>query len=141
MINCAAANLYEASFTVRETSETADQNKNIKFLNCRSNRNRGRYGDAFYAESVRNVIYDNCRAYDFTRTGFAYEGDDPNNEAADLVNISNCYAEYAHDNHSAENSCGYWVKTAQEVNITGCHAVNTVGGYALLPTDTDGLSD
>lgn len=132
LIDCKAKNIYRSSFRAESDSEK------ITYINCRSNRNRGTFGDPFYSQVCRNVTYTSCRAEDYTRIGFVFEGSAPANDASDFCNITDCYAEYAHDNFSGENAAGFWLENAQEVNISGCHAVNTVGGYVLTATDSEG---
>ena len=132
--NCKTRNLFRASF--RADSDA----KGILFENCQTNRNRGTFGDPFYCQNVRNTQRVNCRAYDYTRIGFVYEGTAAQDTASDFVADRGCYAEYAHDNFSGENSCGYWVENTQEYVNDGCFAVNTVGGMVLTSTDSSGAT-
>ncbi|MEE9223097.1 MAG: phage tailspike protein [Nitrosomonadaceae bacterium] len=131
-VDCHTDNIYRASFRSESSSKGITHTRGI------TNRNRGTFGDPFYSQVCRNVTYTGCRAFDFTRIGFVYEGVAGVNEASDFCNITDCYAEFAHDNVSTENACGFWVENGTEINILGCHAVNTVGGFVLAASDSAG---
>jgi len=130
--NCHFKNFWRNALRSDELSES------IRYVNCTSDRNRGTFGDGFYAQRVRNVAMINCRAYDFTRIGFVYEGVAASNQASDFSSIQGCFAEFAHDNVSTENNCGFWVENSTEINISDCQALNTISGFVLAATDSAG---
>ena len=132
--NCNVKNVHRASF------RADTQSKNIVFENCTSNRNRGKFGDPFYMQYSRNIIISNCSAYDYTRIGYVIEGLSATNNASDFIRIDSSYAEYAHDNHSAENNAGFWCENASQVEFINCQSVNTVGGFVASPNDSAGTS-
>lgn len=130
--NCQANNFWRAGF------RSEIRCKGITYENCRTNRNRGEFGDSFYVTFCRDIKINNCSAYDFTRIGFVYEGVVGSLDATDMSIFSNLYAEYAHDNISSENNCGYWLENANEIQMNNLTAVNTVGGAVLSGTESDG---
>src|SRR5699024_1538124 len=67
LINVTAKNSFRSNFRI-------DGCKNVKLINCISNKSRGNFGDGFYMANSNHVTYINCRSYDFTRIGFVSEG-------------------------------------------------------------------
>ncbi len=130
--NCIAKNFWRASFRGEIRC------KNILIENCKSERNRGEFGDPFFFTLCRDVKTINCSCYDFTRIGIVYDGVSASSNAGDFSVIQNFYAEYAHDNISSENNAAVWLENSENITITSSYAVNTVGGFVLSATSSNG---
>lgn len=107
------------------------------FVNVRTNRSRGEFGDGFYLRRSSYVSLQNCRAYDFTRIGFVNEGN--NASVSAHVTYTNCHAEYGHDQSvdygGGEFNCGFWAENSSAVTYIGCTSRNTTDrGFTYAAT-------
>jgi hypothetical protein len=122
---------------------------NVAFYDCETSRSRGNFGDGFFAYyGVKNVSFINCRAYDFTRIGFVFDGTLPAAAVSRNCAFINCHAEYGHDRSilygGGEYNSGFWAENCAEVVFDACTAIDTgergftiasgQGGTSLLKT-------
>lgn len=98
------------------------------FIDCRTERTRGEYGDGYYFRSSVNNRFIACAVRDFTRIGFVNEGNEITGLALNNVYIG-CYAENGHDMGldygGTEYNSGYWFENAADVSCNNCTAVDT----------------
>jgi hypothetical protein len=103
---------------------------NISFYDCEANRARGNFGDCFFVYyGATNISFINCRAYDFTRIGFVFDGTSPAAAVSRNCVYINCHAEYGHDRSSlyggGEFNSGFWAENCAEVTYESCTSINT----------------
>jgi len=119
--NARAQNTWQSGFAGWEV-------ENVILESCETDRSRGNFGDGFFFYySAKNITHINCRAYDFTRIGFVFDGDGSN--PSDGCVYQNCHAEYGHDRSSlyggGEFNSGFWVENCRRVSFDACSARNT----------------
>ena len=107
----------------------------ILFINCRTQRTRNNFGDGFFNYVCRDITYINCRAYDYTRIGFVFDGD-TSIALANRCSYIDCYAEFGHDSSvlygGFEYNTGYWCENHDNVRYENCTAVNnTYSGFVV----------
>jgi hypothetical protein len=103
------------------------------FINCRTERTRNNFGDGFFNYLCRDMTYINCRAYDYTRIGFVFDGDGTT-IVADRASYTNCYAEFGHDQSISyggfEFNSGFWCENHDNARYENCTAIdNTYSGF------------
>ncbi len=103
---------------------------NILLSNCKTNRNRGEFGDGIYVAGVDNVQHSNCLSYDVQRINFVVEISGSNGDlVCENINYVNCTADYAHHHIGQEHNIGFWVEAGTDIKYTNCTAKNVYGGF------------
>lgn len=117
------------------------QQERCLFINCRTQRTRNNFGDGFFAYLCKDFTYINCRAYDYTRIGFVFDGDGTT-LVADRASYINCYAEYGHDSSvlfgGAELNSGFWSENHDNARYENCTSINnTYSGFTVASAPGD----
>jgi len=105
------------------------------FINCRTQRTRNNFGDGFFAYLCKDFTYINCRAYDYTRIGFVFDGDGTA-LVADRASYINCSAEYGHNSSvffgGLEFNSGFWSENHDNARYENCTSINnTYSGFTV----------
>jgi Right handed beta helix region len=103
-----------------------------RVVNCKFIRNRGVYGDGFYAEEQENLFIAGCYAYDYQRIGFVFEINGSSEYiGSNGVLISGCVADYGHDAaiSAAQSNAGFWLESGDSYELVNCESKNTAIGF------------
>lgn len=108
----------------------------VVFQNCTANRCRGNFGDGFIAMGTKQIVYLNCRAYDFTRIGFVADAYGEVGQHCKQIAYINCHAEYGHDASilygGAESNMGFWAERSGQISLDNCSVKDmTHSGYVM----------
>jgi hypothetical protein len=111
---------------------SADICRGNRLVNCTFVRNRGVYGDGFYAEEYEDLLLTDCVAYDYQRIGFVFHL----SKASDYVGangtlVTNCVADYGHDavTSASQSNAGFWLESGDSYQLANCESKNTMIGY------------
>ena len=104
--------------------------RDVAFYDCDASRARGKFGDCFFVYyGAKNISHINCRAFDFTRIGFVFDGSSPAAAVSRNCTYINCHAEFGHDSSvlygDSEYNAGFWVENCAEVTFDACTSRNT----------------
>lgn len=105
----------------------------LAFIDCRTDRTRNLGGDGFFNYKCFDCTYINCRATDYTRIGFVFDGDAVN--SAQRVSYTDCYAEDGHDAQSPNFNAGFWAENHDAAMFKNCKtSTNESRGFVSAAT-------
>jgi hypothetical protein len=128
--NCTFKNFLRAGLRIDNQFEATRNSENVIVNKCKTQRNRGVYGDGFYFGGVVGLIVSDCTSYDFQRIGFVTEfGAVAYSQIGKDIRYSNCRAELGHDGIAPESNYGFWDEVGTDILYSNCIVHSAGAGF------------
>jgi hypothetical protein len=128
--NCTFKNFLRSGLRVDNQFTATQSAENIKINKCKTQRNRGIFGDGFYFGGVIDLTVSDCTAYDFQRIGFVTEfGAVAYSQIGKAIKYSNCFSELGHDGIAPESNYGFWDEVGTDIMYSNCVVHSAAAGF------------